>query len=288
MRIGVVLPQTEIGADPGAVKEYAQAVEEMGFDHILTFDHVLGGNAATHDLRGPYKHTDSFHELFVLYGFLAGITQKIELTSGIIILPQRQTALVAKQAAAIDILSQGRLRLCVGIGWNDVEYEALGMNFSDRGKRSEEQIEVMRTLWCNELVTYEGKWHKITDAGLNPLPPQQPIPIWFGGHAEAVMRRVARIGDGWLPIFQLDDTGKAELDKFRGYIEEAGRDPADVGIESFNVVAGTTPDQWAVDAKAWKENGATHISANTMNAGFSSLAEHIDALQRFKEAASAA
>ena len=265
MRIGAVLPQTEIGADPGAVKEYAQAVEEMGFDHILTFDHVLGGNAATHDLRGPYKHTDSFHELFVLYGFLAGITHKIELTSGIIILPQRQTALVAKQAAAIDILSQGRLRHGVGIGWNHVEYEALGMNFADRGKRSEEQIEVMRTLWCNELVTYEGKWHKITDAGLNPLPPQQPI-----------------------PIFQLDDTGKAELDKFRGYIEEVGRDPTDVGIESFNVVAGTTPDQWAADAKAWKEHGATHISANTMNAGFSSLAEHIDALRRFKEAASAA
>jgi len=288
MRIGAVLPQTEIGADPGAVKEYAQAVEEMGFDHILTFDHVLGGNAATHELRGPYKHTDSFHELFVLYGFLAAITQKIELASGIIILPQRQTALVAKQAAAIDILSQGRLRLGIGVGWNHVEYEALGMNFADRGKRSEEQIEVMRALWCNELVTYEGKWHKITDAGLNPLPPQQPIPIWLGGHAEAVMRRVARIGDGWFPIFQLDDAGKAELDKFRGYIEEAGRDPADVGIESFNVVAGTTPDQWAASAKAWKENGATHISANTMNAGFSSLDEHIDALRRFKEAASAA
>jgi len=288
MRIGAVLPQTEIGADPGAVKSYAQAVEELGFDHILTFDHVLGGNAATHDLTGPYKHTDSFHELFVLYGFLAGITQKIELTSGIIILPQRQTALVAKQAAAIDILSQGRLRLGVGIGWNHVEYEALGMNFADRGKRCEEQIEVMRALWCNELVTYEGKWHKIIDAGLNPLPPQQPIPIWFGGHADAVMRRAARIGDGWFPIFQMDDAGKAQLDKFRGYIEEAGRDPADVGIESFNVVARTTPDQWAAAAKAWKENGATHISANTMNAGFSSLEEHIDALRRFKEAASAA
>ena len=288
MRIGAVLPQTEIGADPGAVKAYAQAVEELGFDHILTFDHVLGGNAATHDLKGPYKHTDSFHELFVLYGFLAAITQKIELTSGIIILPQRQTALVAKQAAAIDILSQGRLRLGIGVGWNDVEYEALGMNFADRGKRSEEQIEVMRALWCNELITYEGKWHKITDAGMNPLPPQQPIPIWIGGHADAVMRRVARIGDGWFPIFQLDDAGKAELGKFRGYIEEAGRDPADVGIESFNTVAGTTPDQWAASAKAWKENGATHISANTMNAGFSSLDEHIDALRRFKEAASAA
>ena len=146
MRIGAVFPQTEIGSDPAKVKDYAQAVEEIGFDHILTFDHILGGNAATHNLKGPYKHTDSFHELFVLYGYLAAVTQKIELASGIIILGQRQTALVAKQAAAIDILSNGRLRLGVGIGWNDVEYEALGMNFTDRGKRSEEQIDVMRKL----------------------------------------------------------------------------------------------------------------------------------------------
>ena len=288
MRIGAVFPQTEIGADPAAVKDYAQAVEGLGLDHILTFDHVLGGNAATHDLKGPYKHTDSFHELFVLYGYLAGITEKIELTSGIIILPQRQTALVAKQAAAIDILSQGRLRLGVGIGWNDVEYEALGMNFGDRGKRVEEQIDVMRALWCNDLITYEGKWHKITDAGLNPLPPQQPIPVWFGGHADAVMRRVARIGDGWFPIFELDDAGKAALDKLRGYIEEAGRDPEDVGIESFNTAAGTTPDQWAQSAADWKQQGASHISINTMGAGYSSLDEHIDAVRRFKEAASAA
>ncbi|MDP7343109.1 MAG: LLM class F420-dependent oxidoreductase [Alphaproteobacteria bacterium] len=286
MRIGAVFPQTEISADPAAVKDYAQAVEGLGFDHILTFDHVLGGNAATHDLKGPYKHTDSFHELFVLYGYLAAVTEKIELTSGIIIIGQRQTALVAKQAAAIDILSRGRLRLGIGIGWNDVEYEALGMNFTDRGKRCEEQVEVMRALWCNDLITYDGKWHKITDAGLNPLPPQQPIPIWFGGHADAVMRRVASMGDGWFPIFELDDSGKAALDKLRGYIEGAGRDPAEVGIETFNTVAGKTPDDWATAARLWKQQGATHISANTMNAGFSSLDAHIDALRRFKEAAS--
>ncbi len=286
MRIGAVFPQTEISADPAAVKDYAQAVEGLGFDHILTFDHVLGGNAATHDLKGPYKHTDSFHELFVLYGYLAAVTEKIELTSGIIIIGQRQTALVAKQAAAIDILSRGRLRLGIGIGWNDVEYEALGMNFADRGKRCEEQVEVMRALWCNDLITYDGKWHKITDAGLNPLPPQQPIPIWFGGHADAVMRRVASMGDGWFPIFELDDSGKAALDKLRGYIEGAGRDPAEVGIETFNTVAGKTPDDWATAARLWKQQGATHISANTMNAGFSSLDAHIDALRRFKEAAS--
>ncbi len=288
MRIGAVFPQTEIGSDPAKVKDYAQAVEEIGCDHILTFDHVLGGNATTHNLKGPYKHTDSFHELFVLYGYLAAVTQKIELASGIIILGQRQTALVAKQATAIDILSNGRLRLGVGIGWNDVEYEALGMNFTDRGKRSEEQIDVMRKLWCNELITYEGKWHKITDAGLNPLPLQQPIPIWFGGHAEAVMRRVATIGDGWFPIFDLDDNGRKELDKLRGYILEAGRDPSEIGIESFNTAAGATPDDWAKSAAAWRTEGATHFSCNTMNAGFKSLDEHIDAVRRFHESASAA
>ena len=286
MRVGAVFPQTEIGADPAAVKDYAQAVEGLGLDHILTFDHVLGGNAATHDLKGPYKHTDMFHELFVLYGFLAAVTEKIELTSGIIILPQRQTALVAKQAAAIDILSRGRLRLGIGIGWNDVEYEALGMNFADRGKRSEEQVEVMRALWCNELITYEGEWHKITDAGLNPLPPQRPIPIWIGGHADAVMRRVARIGDGWFPIFAMDDKGKAELDKLHRYIEEAGRNPADIGIESFVNAADKSEDQLAREIAAWKQNGASHISLNTMGAGFTSLQEHIDAVERFRGIAS--
>jgi len=288
MRIGAVFPQTEISSDPAKVRDYAQAVEEIGCDHILTFDHVLGGNAETHDLKGPYKHTDSFHELFVLYGFLAAVTHKIELASGIVILGQRQTALVAKQAAAIDILSNGRLRLGVGIGWNDVEYEALGMNFADRGKRSEEQIDVLRKLWCNELITYEGKWHKITDSGLNPLPVQQPIPIWFGGHAEAVMRRVATIGDGWFPIFELDDNGRRELEKLRRYIAEAGREPNEVGIESFNTAAGSTPDDWAKSAEAWKAEGATHISFNTMNSGFKTLDEHLDAVRRFHEAASAA
>ncbi len=287
MRIGVVFPQTEISSDPAKVRDYAQAVEEIGYDHILTFDHVLGGNAATHDLQGPYKHTDSFHELFVLYGYLAAVTQNIELASGIIILGQRQTALVAKQAAAIDILSNGRLRLGIGIGWNDIEYEALGMNFENRGKRSEEQIDVMRKLWCNELITYEGKWHKITDAGLNPLPVQQPIPIWFGGHAEAVMRRVATIGDGWFPIFEIDDNGRKELDKLRSYIAEAGRDTSEIGIESFNTAAVTTPDDCAKSASAWKTEGATHISFNTMNAGFKTLDEHIDAVRRFHEIASA-
>ena len=182
MKLGVVFPQTEIGSDPAGVREYAQAAEAMGYNHVIAFDHVLGANAESRPgWSGAYRHTDSFHEPFVLYGFLAGVTNDIELVTAVIILPQRQTALVAKQAAAVDVLSNGRLRLGVGIGWNAVEYEALGENFGDRGRRSEEQIELMRRLWTEDLITYEGRWHKITDAGLNPLPVQQPIPVWFGG-----------------------------------------------------------------------------------------------------------
>lgn len=286
MRIGVVFPQTEIGADPEAVRAYAEAAESLGFDHLLAFDHVVGGNAATHDLKGPYKHTDAFHEPFVLYGFLAAITQRIELVTGIIILPQRQTALVAKQAAAVDVLSKGRLRLGIGIGWNDVEYEALGMNFRDRGRRSEEQVDLLRRLWTNELVTYDGKWHKITDAGLNPLPVQRPIPIWFGGHADAVVRRAARLGDGWFPLMPADDHARAELEKLAGYAREAGRDPADIGIESWVDAAGKSPEQWAEEVAAWKALGATHMTINTMGAGFATPDAHIDAITRFKAAVS--
>ena len=284
MKIGAVFPQTEIGEDPSAVRDYAQAVEAMGFDHLLAFDHVVGANAATHDrLSGPYRHTHAFHEPLVLFGYLAGITRRIELVTGIIILPQRQTVLVAKQTAAVDVLSGGRLRLGIGIGWNDVEYEALGENFSNRGRRSEEQVEVLRALWTNELVTYEGRWHKISDAGINPLPVQRPIPVWFGGRAEQVIERVGRMGDGWFPLGSPADAAPL-LDKMRQHARDAGRDPASIGIESWISIGGKTPDDWVKDAVTWKELGATHLSVNTMNAGLKSPQDHIDAVQRFKEA----
>ena len=284
MNIGAVFPQTEIGENPSAVRDYAQAVEAMGFDHLLAFDHVVGANAATHDrLSGPYRHTHAFHEPLVLFGYLAGITRRIELVTGIIILPQRQTVLVAKQTAAVDVLSGGRLRLGIGIGWNDVEYEALGENFSNRGRRSEEQVEVLRALWTNELVTYEGRWHKISDAGINPLPVQRPIPVWFGGRAEQVIERVGRMGDGWFPLGSPADAAPL-LDKMRQHARDAGRDPASIGVESWISIGGKTPDDWVKDAVTWKELGATHLSVNTMNAGLKSPQDHIDAVQRFKEA----
>ncbi len=286
MKLGVVFPQTEIGSDAGGVREYAQAAEGMGYNHIIAFDHVLGANAESRPgWSGAYRHTDAFHEPFVLYGFLAGQTSRVELVTAVIILPQRQTALVAKQAAAVDVLSGGRLRLGIGIGWNAVEYEALGENFHDRGRRSEEQIDLMRKLWTNELVTYEGRWHKVTDAGLNPLPTQQPIPIWFGGAAPQTVRRVATIGDGWFPLFRPDERGQALIASMREQAEAAGRDPASIGVESWVSIGGASEDEQRRQVETWRGLGATHISVNTMNAGIDSVDGHIEAIRRFKEMA---
>ena len=284
MRKGVVFPQTEAGTDPIAVRDYAQAVESLGYDHLVAFDHVLGANAASRpEWRGAYRHTDSFYEPFVLFGNLAAVTERLELVTGIIILPQRQTALVAKQCATLDVLCGGRLRLGIGIGWNHVEYEALGESFRNRGRRSEEQVEVLRALWTQELVTYEGRWHKITDAGINPLPVQRPIPIQFGGRAEPLLRRIARMGDGWFPLFRPDAEGRALIERVRDYAREEGRDPGSIGIESWISIANRDPDEWLKDVSAWKDLGATHISVNTMRGGLSFPDGHIEAVRAFKE-----
>ena len=284
MRIGVVFPQTEIGADPAAVRDFAQAAESLGYTHLLAYDHVLGANAGSRPgWHGAYRHTDGFHEVMVLLGYVAGLTETIELVTGILILPQRQTPLVAKQAAEVDVLSGGRLRLGIGIGWNDVEYEALSEDFHNRGRRSEEQIEVLRLLWTNDLVTYKGRWHTITDGGINPLPAQRPIPVWFGGMDERVLKRLARVGDGWMPQGSPDDRLLAMIERVRSYASDAGRDPAEIGVDGRTTLHGT-PDDWARQFAGWKEVGATHISVNTMAAGLSTPDDHIDALRRFKEA----
>src|SRR5579871_4864953 len=195
MRIGAVFPQTKIGSDPVAIRDYAQAVEAMGYTHILVYDHVVGASTATRpDWRGPYTSDTTFQEPFVLFGYLAGLTSRVELTTGVIILPQRQTSLVAKQTAEIDVLSGGRLRLGVGIGWNPVEFEALNEDFHNRGARIEEQVAVLRALWTEPVVTFQGRWHHIDAAGIKPLPVQQPIPVWFGGSpTEPILRRTARL-----------------------------------------------------------------------------------------------
>ncbi|MFP4440074.1 MAG: LLM class F420-dependent oxidoreductase [Chloroflexaceae bacterium] len=284
MRVGVAFPQTEIGADPVVIRDYAQAVEELGYQYILVADHVLGAGTDTRpDWRGPYTHEHMFHEPFVLLSYLAAITRYVELATGVIILPQRQTALVAKQAAELDVLSGGRLRLGIGVGWNPVEYAALGMDFHTRGARCEEQIALLRELWTRPLVTFAGRWHQVNDAGINPLPVQQPIPLWIGGHAEATLQRVGRMADGWFPLRPPDADTQAMIGRIRAVAQEAGRDPDAIEIEGALSIGQISEDEWIAYATAWRDLGATHLCINTLEAGFTSPQEHIDALEVVRE-----
>ena len=285
MQVGAVFPQTEIGADPGAVRDYVQAVEDLGYSHLVVYDHVVGADTRHHQgWGGTYTSEHMFHEPFVVFGYMAGITRRLELVTGVIILGQRQTVLVAKQAAEVDVLSGGRLRLGIGTGWNQVEYEALGENFHNRGRRSEEQIALLRSLWTEEVVNFKGRWHQITYAGLNPMPVQRPIPIWLGGRAETVIRRVGRIADGWLINFGPDDEGREAINRMHNYAREAGRDPSTIGVEGRINASDGNPEYWATRAKAWEEVGGTHLSVNTMGAGLRSPQEHIDTIRQLKEA----
>ena len=283
MQIGVTFPQNEIGANPSAIRDYAQAAQALGYNHLVVFDHVLGADPTHRPGWQGYTQQDMFHEPFVLFGYLAALTH-LELVPAVIILPQRQTALVAKQAAEVDILTGGKLRLGVGVGWNPVEYEALGMNFHTRGRVIEEQVEVMRLLWSQEIVNYKGQFHTITEAGLNPLPIRRSIPVWMGGSADALLRRTARVGDGWFPQGQPDHHMRETLERLRGYIKEAGRDPSAVGIEARVNARDGDLDEWIRQTDGWRALGATHISLNTMGAGFNSPQEHIAAIRRYKEA----
>jgi len=287
VKIGVVFPQTEIGNDPVAIRDFAQGVEEAGFDHLLAYDHVLGADP---DRPGgwsdrPYDKDSAFHEPFVLFGHLAAVTRTLELVTGVIILPQRQAALVAKQAAAVDVLSGGRLRLGIGTGWNEVEYEALGEDFGNRGRRQEEQVDLLRQLWSNDSVDFDGQWHRVTKAGINPRP-ARTIPIWFGGNAEPVLKRAARLGDGWFPLVPPDERGKAAVETIRAGLAEAGRDPASFGIEPQARVAGGNPDRWRRHAKGWRELGATHLSVVTMRAGLTTPDDHLKAAMEWRQAVS--
>ena len=216
MQIGVVFPQTEIGDDPAAIRDYAQAVEGLGYRHILAYDHVLGASTANRPgWRGAYTSDTPFHEPFVLFAYLAGQTRRVEFVTGVIVLPQRQTALVAKQAAELDLLSGGRLRLGVGVGWNEVEYQALGQDFHNRGARIEEQVALLRALWTEPVVTFRGRWHTVEEAGIKPLPAQRPIPVWFGATADAGIARAGRSGDGWFPQRPPDAQARAMVEVFR-------------------------------------------------------------------------
>jgi probable F420-dependent oxidoreductase len=284
VQVGVTFPQSEIGADPKAIRDYAQAAEDLGYDHLLAYDHVLGADPTNREGWRGYTHETMFHEPLTLFSYLAAVSRRLEFVTGVIVLPQRQTALVAKQAAEVDILSGGRLRLGVGIGWNAVEYEALGQDFGTRGARIEEQIEVMRLLWTREVISYEGKYHRIDGAGINPLPVQRPIPVWMGARADVGLRRTARVAEGWFPLGPPDERMREALKRLRSYVEEVGRDPESVGIEARLDMGRVTQEEWIPQTEAWRSLGATHISVNTMNAGLRSPQDHIEAIRRYKEA----
>lgn len=284
MRIGAVFPQLESGIDPIAIRDYAQAVEGMGLSHLLIYDHVLGAGVDTRPgWSGPYTSESLFHEPLVLFGYLAGLTRTIELVTGILILPQRQTALVAKQAAEVDLLSGGRLRLGVGVGWNEVEYAGLNENFRDRGARSEEQIALLRALWAAPTIDFQGRWHTVENAGINPLPPQRRIPIWIGGYSEATLRRVGAMGDGWFPWRPPSAEMGEQIERVREYARQAGRDPAAIGFEPQLSVGRLPRAEWASYAQGWRDLGATHMCINTMGAGLGGLDAHLAALREAAE-----
>jgi probable F420-dependent oxidoreductase len=292
VKLGAIFPQTEIGTDLGAIRAFVQAVEEMDYDSLFIADHVLGADPRIHQhpSLGRYSYKSVVHEPLTLMGYLAAITTRITLATGILILPQRQTALVAKQAAEVDVLSGGRLRLGIGVGWNAVEYEALGQDFHTRGARSAEQIAVMRALWTQEVVDFHGRWHHISHAGLNPLPVQRPNPIWqgVGGREtprppDVVLRRVARLADGWSPNIPTNEEGQAIVAQVHQYAKEAGRDPTHLPLEGRVRIGGTPPENWVKQVKAWQSLGATHVIAEAREGGLVFPDGHLAAMRQFKE-----
>jgi probable F420-dependent oxidoreductase len=277
MRIGVVFPQTELGGDVGAVRGYALGVEELGFRHVLAYDHVLGADPEFYQgWNGPYNVATTFHEPLVMFGYLAAITS-LELVTGIIIAPQRQTAVLAKQAAEVDLLCNGRLRLGVGLGWNRVEYEALGQDFTTRGRRLSEQVGLMRRLWTERAVTFDGDFDKVTAAGLAPLPVQRPIPIWFGGQSPAAYRRIGRLADGWFPQVPPGPLLNEARQTVEAAAVAAGRDPASLGMEG-RVTWHGDEDELTARLESWRDAGASHVSVNTMGTGLAGVDAHLAAL----------
>jgi len=283
-QIGAFFPTRDMPADASQIRDWAQAGEALGYDYLEISDHVLGADRASlPGFEGPYDVDDSFHETFCTLSYIAAVTEKVGLASGVLILPQRQTALVAKQAAQVDVLSNGRLRLGIGVGWNPVEYEALGEDWSKRGRRQAEQVTLMNQLWTQRTVDFEGDFDMVKHAGVNPLPIQRPIPVWFGGGADPVLRRAAKLGQGWIPLGNPGSKTSAMLDALRGYLKEEGRDPATFGIEAWIRYGDGNPDDWRATADKWLALGATHLTFYTSGQGAGPLDKQIAAMRAFKE-----
>ncbi len=293
MQLGASLPVGDIGTGPAVIRDYVQTLEGQGFHYIQAPDHVLGGNPAGHKDKARVGTTvTAYHDPFVLFSFIAGCTNTIGFAPGVLILAQRQAVLVAKQAASLDELSNGRLRLGIGVGWNELEFTGLNENFKNRGKRSEEQVQVMQALWANDHVDFKGKYHTIDDSGINPRPKSGRVPVWFGGHVDATLERTAKWGDGWMPLaYPADDSALAAFDKLRGLVAAAGRSMDDVGIEVWVSLGNDDPDQWRKDVLFWKKAGVTHVTAHTTYASGhhkriagKSAAEHLAAISKFQKA----
>ena len=284
MQLNAMFPTRDVGSDPAKIRDWAQAAEELGYEYIEVPDHVFGATAR--DGWTPlYNEKDPFHETFVMLGFLAGVTKRIRLSSGVLIAPQRQTGLIAKQAAEADLLSGGRLRLGIGVGWNHVEYEALGEDWKTRGARQAEQVEVLRRLWSEDLVTFNGRFHALKEVNIVPPPVQRPIPIWFGGVSDAVVMRVARLGDGWMPIMAPDEKAEQKLALLREEMKKHGRDAAKFGIEGWLRMSDADPQRWAAGADGWRKLGADMIMLYPMYR-MPEFDDQIETLRRFKEVAS--
>ncbi|MFM9847654.1 MAG: LLM class F420-dependent oxidoreductase [Hyphomicrobiaceae bacterium] len=283
MQLNALFPTRDIGSDPAKVRDWAQAAEGLGYSYIEVPDHVFGATAR--DGWTPvYNEKDPFHETFVILGFLAAVTKTIRLSSGVLISPQRQTGLIAKQAAEVDLLSAGRLRLGIGVGWNHVEYEALGTDWKTRGARQAEQVDVLRRLWSEDLVSYNGRFHHLKDVNIVPPPIQRPIPIWFGGSSDAVIKRAARLGDGWMPIMAPDLEGEQKLAMLRAELKGHGRDPAKFGIEGWLRMHDSDSGKWAAAADGWRRLGADMVMLYPMYR-MPTFEEQIETLRRFKEVA---
>ena len=284
MQIGAVFPHNEIGTDPGAIKAYAQGVEAMGITHLLIYDHVLGADPDREGgFRGPYDKDVAFHEPFTTFAFIAGVTDKIDLITTVMILPQRQTVLAAKQAAEVALLSNNRFKLGIGVGWNELEYVGLNETFNNRGRRQEEQVDVMRKLWSEDSLDYTGEYHRIDKASINPRP-SKTIPIWFGGSSPALLDRVARLGDGWIPLMGANDKAKACIDTIKQTRKAAGLSFANFGIQAQAQYAGGSPERWRKHAEAWREMGCTHLAIATHNAGPTNVDGHLARIGEYQQA----
>jgi probable F420-dependent oxidoreductase len=280
MQLGAVLSQNEIGPDVAALRDYAQGVEGLGYDFLVVADHVVGANQADHpDLERVFPIDAYLREPLVLGAFLAGVVPKLGFLPSVVILPQRQTVLAAKQAADLDVLSNGKLRFGIGIGWNVLEYQALGTRFTDRGRRFEEQIDVMRRLWTSPVVTFDGRFHELKAVGINPRPIQQPIPIWIGAGSEVAVKRATRIADGFLPLRPFEGGWAATMDTINGWLHEAGRDRSTFGIEGRLDASSGTPDDWRQAVEMWRGFGASHLSVGTGGVGAGPQV-HIDRLRQ--------